>query len=101
MIFLKVDWYFLFGFVLSTQGGLNNTAKLIPVWPEKNLKNGSIMYAINVDDQLKIELPLTTSGSDLIQGKELWFLPHCVWPLDSNTNISTLCFYSCLIVANF
>lgn len=29
------------------------------------------MYAINTDDQLKIELPLTTSGSDIIQGKEL------------------------------
>ena len=33
-------------------------------------KNSPITYAINTDDQLKTELPLINSGSDITQGKK-------------------------------
>ena len=86
MKFLEVDWDFLFRCVFRTQGGLDDAAiqaglnKPIDIClaREELTKNGPIMYAINTDDQLKIELPLITSGIDIIQGKKWRFLPHCV-----------------------
>ena len=74
MKFLKVDWNFLFRCVFRTQGGLDDAAigaglnKPIDIrLARKELtKNSPIMYAINTDDQLKIELPLITSDSNII-----------------------------------
>ena len=59
------------------------------------------MFAINTDDQLKIELPLITSGFGIIQGKKWWFYLIMYDFLDSNTNTTAACFYSLFIVANF
>ena len=86
MKFLEVDWDFLFRCVFRPQGGLDDAAiqaglnKPIDICfaREELTKNGPIMYAINTDDQLKIELPLITSGIDIIQSKKWQFLPHCV-----------------------
>ena len=86
MKFLEVDWDFLFRCVFRTQGGLDDAAiqaglnkpNDICLARKELTKNGPIMYAINTDDQLKIEPPLITSGIDIIQGKKWRFLPHCV-----------------------
>ena len=39
------------------------------------------MYAINTDDQLKIELPLTTSGSDIFKVKncDSYLIVYDLW----------------------
>ena len=44
-------------------------------------ENGPIMYALNTDDQLKIELPLIISGSAIIQGKngDFYFILYDFW----------------------
>ena len=78
MKFLKVDWNFLFRCVFRTQGVLDDVAirvglnKQIDVRlaTEGLTKNGPIMYAFDTNDQLKIELPLITSGFDIIQCKK-------------------------------
>ena len=99
----------MFVSVFKTQGGLDDEVlraglnKLIDIRLARKeiTKNASIMHAVDADDQLKIELPLITSASDIFQGKEWWFLSHYVCLLDSNTNITAPCFYFYLIIANF
>ena len=70
----------LFRCVFWSQGGLDDAT--IPAGLKKPIdirlirkeltKNGPITYAINTDDQLKTELPLINSGSDITQGKKKW-----------------------------